>query len=183
MKEPTHGSNSQGRPLITEGLPHTTLGINPDASLNKSKRVRFAEHSKRRVYSADEDYEKTKSYSFASRKIFQKEATREGIRIKNLVASRSLPTGSAIEILLKRGLLRSEELLGIENLVSKNPKQSSLAKRSYTDLVLGMQKQMREMNENRVDAVMLAKVANANSMRMIEKAKVRANLASYPLFM
>jgi hypothetical protein len=82
-----------------------------------------------------------------------------------------------VELLWKRGLLTSEELLGIESLVSKNPEQALHEKRSYIDLVLGMQKQMREKNENGADAVILAEVARAKSARMIEKARLRAHLA------
>lgn len=42
---------------------------------------------------------------------------------------------------------------------------------------MATQKEMKEKNENTVDAVMLAAVASASSSKLIEKARLRANLA------
>ncbi|KAL3789533.1 hypothetical protein HJC23_001341 [Cyclotella cryptica] len=104
--------------------------------------------TERRTYRTDPDYEHAKSYSYADQKIFRKQATSEGLRIKNLVLLCPQRTGRAIHLLLKQGLLSCEELLGIESALSTNPKQESRERRSYIDLVLATQKEMRKQNDD-----------------------------------
>lgn len=178
MTERFQATSSRGLALIEEWPEEDTSAIIPHTALTQIKRVRFAEYSKRRIYITSPDYEYGKSYSSADQKIFRKEATREGTRIRNLVSSCALRTGSAVHLLLSKGLLSREELLGLESLLTANPTQESDDRRAYTDLVLATQKKMRERNENTVDDEMLAKVAAAGSSRRIEKARLRAKLAS-----
>jgi hypothetical protein len=79
---------------------------------------------------------------------------------------------------MKQGLISRKELLGIEHLVSINPKKGLRKRRAYVELVLGAQKHMRLKNEDTMDVEMLAAVAVAKSARMIEKARLRAALAA-----
>ncbi|KAL7482848.1 hypothetical protein ACHAW6_008502 [Cyclotella cf. meneghiniana] len=176
MTERLQESNSGGRASTEERPEETTPVIPRHISRMKIKQVRFAEYSKRRTYVTDRDYEEGKSYSSADRKIFREEAAREGFRIRNLVSSCPGSTGSAFHLLLSKGLLSCEELLGIESLVSANPKLESQHRQSYSDLVLATQREMREKNDT-VDSVMLAMVAIRSSSGRIEKARLRAALA------
>ncbi|KAL3784032.1 hypothetical protein HJC23_006318 [Cyclotella cryptica] len=176
MTEPSQGSHSGGLALLEEWPQQSPCAISRRTSPTL-KRVRFADHCERRTYRTDPDYEHAKSYSYADQKIFRKQATSEGLRIKNLVLLCPQRTGRAIHLLLKQGLLSCEELLGIESALSTNPKQESRERRSYIDLVLATQKEMRKQNDDFVDALMLANVAIASSSGRVEKARLRATLA------
>lgn len=177
MTEKLQGSISRGLALIEEWPVQITSASPRNISNTEFKRVRFAERSKRRTYITDPVYEDVKSYSYADQKTFQKEAAREGLRIKNLLSACPLRTGAAVHLLLNKGLLSPYELIGIESLLGSNSEKESYDRRYHRDLVLATQKEMKEKNENTVDAVMLAAVASASSSKLIEKARLRANLA------
>lgn len=177
MTERLHGSNSRGLDLIEKWPKHTASNIPRQNSDTKFKKVRFAEYSKRRIYVTDSGYEDRKSYSSAEQNIFRKEASREGLRIRSLVSSCPGRIGSAVHLLLSRGLLSREELLGIESFLSANPKQESHDRQSHRDLILTTQRDIREKNDNMIECVMLAMVAIPSSSGRIEKARLRAVLA------
>jgi hypothetical protein len=178
MTKILRGSNSVGL-ARNEKWPHDESTANTeDISSAITKKVSFSKYSTKRVYVNDPSYENWKSYSSADQKTFQKEAAHDAFRIKHLISTFPLPTGLAVRELMKQGLLTREDLLGIEHLVSMNPEKEMCDRRPYINLVLGVQKQMREKNENNIDAGMLAVVAVAKSSRMIEKARLRAALAS-----
>ncbi|KAL3790413.1 hypothetical protein HJC23_013585 [Cyclotella cryptica] len=148
-----------------------------DNSSAKSKKVGFSKYSTKRVYVTDTHYENCKSYSSADQKTFRKVAAHDAIRIKHLISNHPIPTALAIHELMKQGLLTREDLIGIEHLVSTNAEKVMHERRSYMNFVLGVQKQMQEKNDNKVDAGLLAVVAIAQSSRMIEKARLKAALA------
>jgi hypothetical protein len=170
-------SKSQGLAPAKQQPQHEFPANTHDTSSTTSKTVSFSKYSTKRVYETDPYYEGLKSYSSADQKTFRKETVHDASRIIHLVSTVPLPTGMAIHELMKQGLLTREELLGIEHLVSMNAEQALHKRRSYMNLVLGVQKQIREKNENEVNAGMLAVVAIAKSSRMVEKARLRAALA------
>jgi hypothetical protein len=172
------GSNSQGLARNETWSQGESTANAKDTSSAKSKKVSFSKYSTKRVYVTDPSYEDWKSYSSADQKTFRKEAAHDAFRIKHLLSTFPLPTGLAVRELMKQGLLTREDLLGIEHLVSTNAEKVMRDRQSYMNLVLGVQKQMRVKNENKIDAGMLAVVAVAKSSRMIEKARLRAALAS-----
>ncbi len=172
------GSNSQELARKEKwSQDESTADANYD-SCAKSKKVSFSKYSIKRVYVSDPNYENWKSYSSADQQTFRKEAAHDAFRIKHLLSISPLPAGLAIHEFMKQGKLTREDLLGIEHLVSMNAEKAMRDQRSYMNLVLGVQKQMREKNENEINAGMLAVIAVAKSSRMIEKARLRAALAS-----
>ncbi|KAL3790417.1 hypothetical protein HJC23_013589 [Cyclotella cryptica] len=178
MAKLLQGSNSQGfSPTTNWSHNEYNMANTQDTSSAISKKVSFSKYSTKRVYVTDTHYENCKSYSSADQKTFRKVATHDAIRIKHLLSNHPLPTALAIHELMRQGLLTREDLIGIEHLVSTNVGKVTYERRSYINFVLGVQKQMREINENKVNAEMLAAAAVAKSSRMIEKARLRASLA------
>ncbi|KAL3805295.1 hypothetical protein HJC23_009002 [Cyclotella cryptica] len=180
MSQLLHVSSTQGQSLIEQG-PRCELssGVHRTAlPETEPKKVTFAVYASRRCYVTDLSYEAGKSYSSADRRIFQEEAIREGFRIKDLVSSCPLPTGRAMQELIKHGLLTCEELIGIEHFVrTKSLAQASDERQSYLYLVLALQREMRERNEGAVDADKLAAAALAKSSASVAKARLRSALA------
>ncbi|KAL3783202.1 hypothetical protein HJC23_013545 [Cyclotella cryptica] len=178
MSEPLQqGLKSQGLHRTDEPPQHENAAITSETAPTKSKKVSFSKYSTTRRYETETNYENWKSYSSADQKAFRKEAIYNAFLVKHLVSTIPLPTPMAIHELVKQGSITREELIGIEHLVSMNAQESSHKQLSYIKLVLGVQKQMREQNENKVHAGMLALIAIAKSSRMVEKARVRAALA------
>ena len=125
------GSNSQ-RLALREEWPQDRASTNtPRTPRTKSKKVSFSGFSTRRAYITDPYYEDQKSYSSADQKIFRKDVVDEALRIKHLISSRPGRTGFAMKQLTEDGLLTTEELLGIEHLVTMNAEQSFHIRRSY----------------------------------------------------
>ena len=117
------------------------------------------------------------SYTSADQKAFRDEAAREGRRIQQLISWHSVQTGRAIHHLIKFDLLSREELLGIENLISKDAAVKEFKQRqAHVALVLRVQKEMREMNEESVDK--LAKFVMHSSSNSVQIARLRAALAA-----
>ena len=115
-------------------------------------------------------------YSSADRKAFRDEAVREGRRIQQLISLHSGQTGRAIYHLMKFDLLSKEDLLGIENLITKDAAGKALKeRRDHVALVLRVQKEMREMNDESVDK--LAKFLMHSSSNSVHAARLRAALA------
>ena len=115
-------------------------------------------------------------YSSADRKAFQDEAVREGRRIQHLISLHSGQTGRAIYHLMKFDLLSKEDLLGIENLISKDAANKALKQRhDHVALVLRVQKEMRERNQESADK--LAQFIIHSSSNSVQIARLRAALA------
>eukprot|EP00804_Cyclotella_cryptica_P030259 CCRYP_017128-RA/>CCRYP_017128-RA protein AED:0.34 eAED:0.34 QI:0/-1/0/1/-1/1/1/0/92 len=73
------------------------------------------------------------------------------------------------------GLIKHEELLGIEHLPSQEAAANALYKRrAHVALTLRAQEAIQRKHRNAVDAVMLAKVACVSSSRCMERAQMRA---------
>lgn len=177
MTKPLQGLKSQELHHTDQSPQHENSAITRDTSSTKSKKVSFSRYSTKRIYATDPHYENWKSYSSADQKTFRKEAIHDAFLIKLLVSTFSLPTATAIHELMKQGSLTREQLLGIEHLFSMDAEQSSHKRLSNINFVLSVQQQMREQNENKVNADMLALIAIAKSSRMSEKARLRAALA------
>ncbi|KAL3791660.1 hypothetical protein HJC23_003917 [Cyclotella cryptica] len=131
-------------PLQELNLREETTASTRDISPTKPRRVSLSKYSTRRVYTCEPRYEERKSYTSVDRKIFRREAAHDALAMKCLVSSCNVPTGLAVQQLMKRGLLTREQLLGIEHLVSVNAEEALRKRQSYIKLVLDMQEQMRE---------------------------------------
>ena len=140
MTNQLKGSNSQQNALLEEWPQHRSSAR---SSRVNTKKVRFSEFSTRRVYVIDPYYEDQKSYSSADQHFFRQEAVNEAFRVKHLISSCPGSAACALQQLMKQGLLTSEELLGIEHLLSMNAAKAYHKRRSYIDIVLGMQKLLR----------------------------------------
>ncbi len=174
MTNQSKGSNSQQNALLEEWPQHRSSAR---SSCVKTKNVSFSEFSNRRVYVTDPYYENQKSYSSADQQIFRQEAVHEAFQIHRMISSCPGDAGFAVKQIMEQGLLTMEELLGIEHLVSMNAAKAYHKRQSYIDIVLGMQKLLRENNENIVYVEELAADAVKKSASMVEKARLRAALA------
>lgn len=139
------------------------------------KEVTFSEYSEMRLYHYERSCESKKSYSNDDRRNFQAQAVFNASRIRNIISTHPLQTERAIDHAVDLGLIKHEELVGIEHLVSEKAAASLIyRRRAHVALVLRAQELIQEKYGNSADPVMLAKVAIRSSSRNIEKARVRA---------
>jgi hypothetical protein len=165
--------------VSTSAQDESKLMPTSSTSIKPQKKVVFSEFSSRPFYRTDPSYEASKCSTSAERKRSRKEAINEGMRIQHLVSLCPLPTGRAVQELLKTGVVTCEELLGIEHLCSPKLSEQALHGRvSHTHLVLRAQDELSEKH-GQVDAEKLGAVILSKSLgsRNIEKARQRAMLA------
>lgn len=142
---------------------------------NIQKRVTFSEYSTKRVYKCSQTYRSNMSYSSAEIKIFQNDATQEGLRIHQLISLYPLKKG-VIYHLIELNHLSGEELLGIEHLIGKDAAACKWYNiRNHVKTVLMVQKGMHERNEESLDE--LAQIATERSGKSVRQAQLRALLA------
>jgi hypothetical protein len=145
-------------------------------SLNQPKRVVFSEYSEICVYQRNDKYEYNKSYSSADRKTFRCQALLDGDLIREVIASCPLQDANALHRLLEMKVLRTEDLLGIEHLISEKGNARALKqRRTHVALLLRRQEKLRR--ENIADEVMLAESVLPISAKSAAKARCRAALA------
>eukprot|EP00804_Cyclotella_cryptica_P025250 CCRYP_010351-RA/>CCRYP_010351-RA protein AED:0.16 eAED:0.16 QI:166/1/1/1/0/0/2/25/165 len=146
-------------------------------SSKQQKRVTFSQYSTKRIYKCSQLYRSHMSYTCRDQKVFRDETRREGQRIQQFVSLHSVKTGTIIHHLIKLNLLSTEELLGIEHLISKDAAVKVLKQRhAHVELVLRVQKELRERNEENVDK--LAQCAMHSSSKSVHIARLRAALAA-----
>ncbi|KAL7483825.1 hypothetical protein ACHAW6_009468 [Cyclotella cf. meneghiniana] len=161
--------SNQGHSLL-EDWP-----CNYSASHYPRKEVTFSEYSELLIYNNGKSYESTKSYSTTDRKNFGARAALDASRIRNLISQYPLQTGRAIQHTMDLGLIKHEELVGIEHLVSEKIGATIVyERRAHVATVLRAQELMQEKHRRSVDNVLLAKVARGSSSRSTERARVRA---------
>jgi hypothetical protein len=145
---------------------------------NPMKRVTFSAYSSARFYKCSSSYRANMSHSSADCKMFRAEVAREGLRIQRLVSScPQTKTGNVIHHLVGLNVLSMDELVGIEHLVSKDaPARLLHERRSHASTVLRAQQEMQQTSDIRCDE--LARIAASSSSRSIQRARLRAALAS-----
>ncbi|KAL3796541.1 hypothetical protein HJC23_009672 [Cyclotella cryptica] len=174
-------AQSQGLALLEEWPRRKSLSEYDDIDVtpNPMKRVTFSTYSSARFFKCSASYRANMSHSSADCKLFRAEVAREGLRIQRLMSSScsSMKTGNVIHHLVGLNVLSMEELVGIEHLVSKGaPIRLVHERRSHAAIVLKAQSEMKQRNDITFDD--LARVAVASSSRSVQKARLRAALAS-----
>jgi hypothetical protein len=177
MMQPRQGQELNPKGRLIEDWPRRDMDDAQGAAISKEpKRVRFATYSEMRHYTVRPSYEANKSYTSTDRRSFKNEACGQALEIRRLISSCSLAHGPSIHLLVSRGVLTSEDLLGMEDLVAKTP-MAYHHRREHTKLALKKQEEMRNRNNDIVDPDQLAAACIARSSRCVEKAKLRASLA------
>lgn len=145
---------------------------------NPMKRVTFSTYSSARYFKCDSSYRANMSHSSADCKRLRAEVAREGLRIQRLVSScPHTKTGNVIHHLVGLNVLSMDELVGIEHLVSKDASARLLhERRAHAATVLRAQQEMQQCRDTMFDE--LARIAASSSSRSIQKARLRAALAS-----
>lgn len=155
---------------LLEEWPHNYL-----AAHCSRKEVTFSEYSEMRVYNNNGRCRSNKYYSNDDRKHFQAQVAFDASRIRNIISKYPLQTEKAIHHAVDVGLIKHEELVGIEHLVSENAATNQFyGRRTHVASVLRAQKLLQEKYGNVVDPVTLARVAHKSSSRSVEKAQLRA---------
>ncbi|KAL3780858.1 hypothetical protein HJC23_001591 [Cyclotella cryptica] len=155
---------------LLQDWPH-----NDSALHGSKKKVTFAEYSELRLYSNDKWYQSKKSYTSAEVKKFRDQAALDASRIRNLISLCPAQNGCAISHAMDAGLLKHDELLGIEHLVSEKAAANALYERkAHVALTLRAQEVMQRKYDNTVNDVWLAKVARRLSSRSVKRARIRA---------
>ncbi|KAL3785662.1 hypothetical protein HJC23_008711 [Cyclotella cryptica] len=161
--------SNQGHSLLEE-WPH-----NESALHYPRKEVTFSEYSGLNLYKINRLYQPEISYSISDIKRFQAQASLDANRIRSLISPYRLRIGPAIRRGIDLGLIRYEELVGIEHLImEKAAAKLSYERRAHVSSVLKAQKQLKKKYGNAGDTVMLAKIARMSSSSSIEMALVRA---------
>ena len=165
-------SGDQSHPLLVE-WPQA------DPPSLKKKVVTFSEYSEAKVL-RNHSYPTKKSYSKDDYDIFKRQVSLEASNIENLISRFKMPTGRAIHSALGYGLIKHENLVGLEHLVTSAAREEYVHVRKYhSALVLRAQKLLQEKREDSVEvaAMMLAKAASISSTRCTKKAMLRAEMS------
>jgi hypothetical protein len=156
-----------------------SMGLD-DMSVSSSwlpKEVSFATFSNLHVYEVDEA-EKRKSFSSSERKAFQVRACRDAARIGALIEDCPYEGADAIRYLLDTGMLATEELVGIEHLISRKTGKKIMKERRYhSAFVLEAQNELRKARDTNLGQK-LAATSMTRSLKSVEKARSRAALAA-----
>jgi hypothetical protein len=177
-------SSNQGHALL-EKWPisyqsHSLIEDWPQVEPSRPKKtVRISDYSEVRIFH-NRSYVSKKAYSKEDVNMFKAQVSLEATSIQNLISRFSLPTGSAIRSVLGPGLLKHENLVGLEHLVTPKARQDYVDERkSHSALVLRAQKLLREKrtDSEEVAAIMLAKAASISSLKSVKKGTLRAAMS------
>ena len=158
--------------------PSTTSSSHRTPS--KQRQVTFANYSSMCVYDLDHKYESNKSYTSTERKVFRRNAAKDGRHVHDLIAKHSTHDSKdahALNQLLEAKTLEIENLLGIEHLVhEKGCKRLTKQRRFHCALLLCKQKEL--LKENVRNESVLAAAVQLTSAKSMKKARLRAALAA-----
>ena len=164
-----YDQSNLGNSLLEE-WPHNYLAL--DCTWT---RVTFSEYSEMRLFNSDRSYRLNKSYSNDDRKKFQAQAAFDASRIRSIISGYPLQIERAIHHAIDLGLIKHEELVGIEHLVCEKAATHLIYKRrAHVSSVLRAQELIQGKYGNAANPVMLAKVASMSSSNNVERARVRA---------
>ena len=147
---------------------------------NSQPRVSFSETSLLSFYEDDNDYlhPNRKYYSQEDEERFNKAATKEADRIKSLIISAPQESRvDSINYLIKKKILKREELVGIEHLIFNESSCLAKIRKRYSKVVLKKQQKNQQRDlplEN--SAATLGKFARKESLESRYCARTRAIL-------
>lgn len=145
----------------------------------EKKSVRISEYSEVRIFN-NRSYISQKSYTKDDVDGFKAQISIEASGLQTLISRFSRPTGAAIHSALGIGMLKIENLIGMEHLITPSARdQFVLERKTHSDLVLRAQKLLQEKRDcpDEISAVMLAKAAGISSSTSTKKAVLRASMS------
>jgi hypothetical protein len=159
-------------------------------SLNKllKPRVTFSKISSMQMYHIDQLYANSKSHSKEDFKRFSMDTLMDAARIKNLVllTSSDASTKESFRYLIENHVIMSEEIQGIEHLISNSAYKLLKERRNHPRAVLSEQDRMEALTSDSMkqtkshdDLVnQLATFSASRSLRSAERARIRASTAA-----
>ncbi|KAL3794292.1 hypothetical protein HJC23_012417 [Cyclotella cryptica] len=163
-------NNDQGRSLLKQLFGQQSLQ-------SPARKVSIAEYSELRLFDDIRSYQFNKSYASADLDMFRFQVSCEASRIRDLISLYPLQAGSAIQEVVRLGLLSYDRIVGIEHMICKDAAANIVnARRSHVASVLKAQELLKDTygNSNPDAAFKLAMVAIESSSRSVKKAQIRA---------
>ena len=147
-------------------------------SSNKSLRrtVHFLETSTLHVYERESKYLlRSLSYTKEDRQEFGRNAMLEGFRIKKLIAAAPYDSNSeSIKHLLRQGIIRKEDMIGIEHFILGEPSNVVKMRKRHAAAVLWKQHEQQQQEYHPEDpALMLGEFARSSSRRSLQRGRAR----------
>ncbi|KAL3805926.1 hypothetical protein HJC23_007887 [Cyclotella cryptica] len=164
-------------PLQIDGHTHSSASSSNDNEDHSTRQVRFSDYSTLHIYRADPSYRRCKSYLPSEYQAFRTRAAFEAFRLRQLIEACPFQNAETIRLLINRGIVKREDFLGIEHLISESAHERVVKERRvHSSSLLKRQKELLENNE--WDANSLAEVALARSAKSAARARVRAAVAA-----
>ena len=176
---------------LLEDWPRSMSGCTQEGqSLNKllKPRVTFSKISSMQIYHIDQLYANSKSHSKEDFKRFSMDTLMDAARIKNLVllTSSDASTKESFRYLIENHVIMSEEIQGIEHLISNSAYKLLKERRNHPRAVLSEQDRMEALTSDSMkhtkshdDLVnQLATFSASRSLRSAERARIRASTAA-----
>ena len=143
------------------------------------KRVRFAKYSEVRFYQSAER-PADKCYSKADIKKFRAHAFLLVSKLEKLILKTNMPTGIAIHSMIDFGVIKHDDLIGLEHIVTQQARQEfAEVRKNHVAVVLRGQYLIRVKfadSSDEVAASMLSKVSIISSSKSVKKAMLRARM-------
>ena len=158
------------RPFAVKERPRRVTFMElEDRNLKPSKSVKFSEYSSIRVYPTHE-IEKEKSFKSADIKMFKAQANRDVSRVAKLIAACPHNGGMAIYHLIDIGVLKVEDLVGIEQFICGKNAATNIVFERFAHCNSVRRKQ-RDMNVLQL-AYLAAKQSSRNTIKAVQRARL-----------
>eukprot|EP00956_Cyclotella_meneghiniana_P036409 scaffold125486_cov33-Cyclotella_meneghiniana.AAC.1 len=145
------------------------------------KQVTFSKYSEQLVFRTRSSFRERNCYSKSEVQLMKAKVMEEVCRIYDLACTRfpQQQTGTAIQSMLQLGLIRYEEIIGIEHLMTPELVEDHVnGRRSHRAVVARTQDLLRKRAvSNEVAMIKLAKVTSKLSSRQVKKAVCRAEMS------
>jgi hypothetical protein len=152
-------------------------------SSNKSLRrtVHFSDTSTLHVYERESKYLlRSLSYTHEDRQEFGINAMLEGFRIKKLIAAAPHDSNTeSIKYLLRQGIIRKDEVIGIEHFILGEPSNVIKMRERHAAAVLWKQHEQQQQEYHPEDpALKLGEFSRSSSRRSLQRGRMRAAMAA-----
>jgi hypothetical protein len=138
------------------------------------RRVRFAAYSELRLISSSRSYRSEKSYTNDQLRQFKASAARDALGIRSLISQQLKEQQSIVN----RGLLKHDNLIGIEHLISEEVAlERDYDRHVHIAAVLNAQRLLQEKYHGKDVSAKLAKFASLSSFKSADAAILRASFS------
>lgn len=145
------------------------------------KKVTFSQYSEQLVFCTRSLFRARNCYSKCDIQLMKSQVLKEACRIYEVICTRypQQRTGTAVQSMLRLGLLQYEEILGIEHLLTPELVQGNVnGRRSHKAVITRAQDILRKKAvSSEVAMIKLAKVARVSSSKQVNKAVCRAGMS------